>query len=498
VVDLTRLNIRLRPRTPWEGIDLGFALARRWFLPLWLLWLVGALPVFLVCNLLLPIPLWAAGLLSWWCKPFYEPPLLFWLGRTVFGERLGARAMRRRWFSIVWPQLFANLSWRRLTPARSFVMPVVVLEGLEGRARASRIRVLSHRQHAASWLTLMGVHFEIILELGLLLLFVVMLPQQLRMFDVQGLLFAPQGWQQWLQQFTGLLAMSVIAPFYVAGGFGLYLTRRGQLEAWDVELGLRHLAHRLQVRRLVAGLAMGLLVATLTLLPRAEPLQAAELTAAEARELVQSVMQSEDFGERKTRTWWEYVGNSKSQEEDLPWLLRWLAEFFKGFARGLAAVGEILMWLAAGGLLAYLIYWVLQHRGLLEGLGRAQDPPQSQAPPARLVGLDIRPQSLPRDLVGEAGRLLEQGELRAALGLLYRGALSALIHRYRLQVPDSATEDQCLELARQVLSAKAFAYQQRLTRSWQRLAYAHRLPGDDEAMRLWREWAAVYAAGADE
>ncbi len=83
-MDLARLRIKLRPRTAWEGIDLGFVLARQWFLPLWLLWLAGALPVFLLLNLLLPIEAWLAGLLSWWLKPLYEPPLVFWLGRAVF------------------------------------------------------------------------------------------------------------------------------------------------------------------------------------------------------------------------------------------------------------------------------------------------------------------------------------------------------------------------------------------------------------------------------
>jgi hypothetical protein len=33
-----------------------------------------------------------------------------------------------------------------------------------------------------------------------------------------------------------LLAMSVMAPFYVAAGFALYLGRRTRLEAWDLEL----------------------------------------------------------------------------------------------------------------------------------------------------------------------------------------------------------------------------------------------------------------------
>jgi peptidoglycan/LPS O-acetylase OafA/YrhL len=37
----------------------------------------------------------------------------------------------------------------------------------------------------------------------------------------------------------------LIGPFYVGAGFGLYLNRRTQMEAWDVEIALRRLRERL-------------------------------------------------------------------------------------------------------------------------------------------------------------------------------------------------------------------------------------------------------------
>jgi hypothetical protein len=36
------------------------------------------------------------------------------------------------------------------------------------------------------------------------------------------------------------LAVAFIEPFYVAAGFAMYLNRRVELEAWDVEQDLRH------------------------------------------------------------------------------------------------------------------------------------------------------------------------------------------------------------------------------------------------------------------
>ncbi len=75
------MAVRVRPRTAWEGIDLGFVMARNWFLPLWTLWLMTGLPLGLALYLLVGESVWLAMLLAWWLKPLYEPPLLFWLSR---------------------------------------------------------------------------------------------------------------------------------------------------------------------------------------------------------------------------------------------------------------------------------------------------------------------------------------------------------------------------------------------------------------------------------
>ena len=40
--------------------------------------------------------------------------------------------------------------------------------------------------------------------------------------------------------------MAIIEPFYVAGGFALYLNRRTALEGWDLEVALRRMGERAQ------------------------------------------------------------------------------------------------------------------------------------------------------------------------------------------------------------------------------------------------------------
>ena len=45
------------------------------------------------------------------------------------------------------------------------------------------------------------------------------------------------------------LAVLFIEPFYVAAGFAMYLNRRAELEAWDIEQEFRHAFARLRPRR---------------------------------------------------------------------------------------------------------------------------------------------------------------------------------------------------------------------------------------------------------
>ena len=87
-----------------------------------------------------------------------------------------------------------------------------------------------------------------------------MLPQQwLSDWKWQALLDALQGDWQWLEHLSNLLYALVLVvwePVYVACGFTLYLNRRTELEAWDIELVFRT-AEVIHVLRYGAVLASG-------------------------------------------------------------------------------------------------------------------------------------------------------------------------------------------------------------------------------------------------
>jgi len=466
-------------------------LARHWFFPLWQLWMIVALPVMLVLALV-PIPLWLAGALFWWFKPYYEPILLFWLGRRLFGERPSWRELRRHWPGVVLPQLFANLTWRRFNPARSFVMPVAVLEGLKGKARAQRIRVLSRNAHAAGWLTIIGLHIEGVIELAAFFLVLILVPEELLWFDIQDYFTDPGHLTQWLQHLIALFSMSLVAPFYVTGGFALYLNRRTELEAWDLELGLRQMAERHRRQRPgVAAVAALLACLAGVSLPGA-PLQAAEVDRDAAKKTIQEVLAEDDFGREIELTRWRYIGRDEASDSSL--FADWFRRMLGGFTGGLAGLGELLLWLAGGAVLAYLLYWYLQNRASFnvrngsEGRGRAPLP-------THIAGLDLRPESLPRDPAAEAEALIEAGDYRGALSLLYRGALSALVHRHALEIADGATEGECLGLVRERIETGPRQCFSRLTGTWLGLAYGHRAPEKEEGLALCREWRGCFGEG---
>jgi hypothetical protein len=62
----------------------------------------------------------------------FERLPLFILSTAMFGETPTLQQALRQWPRLLKPQLLASLTWRRLSLSRSFLMPVMQLEGLEG------------------------------------------------------------------------------------------------------------------------------------------------------------------------------------------------------------------------------------------------------------------------------------------------------------------------------------------------------------------------------
>ncbi len=173
-----------------------------------------------------------------------------------------------------------------------------------------------------------------------------------------------------------------------------------------------------------------------------------------------------------------------------PGLPAWLTNL----ARWLSETGRLLVWCAGALLLAWVLVslrrWVRERGAPTTG--------RMAALPSHVRDLDIRPDSLP-DAIGDAARALwNRGEHRACLSLLYRGALSRLVHHHAVPVLGSSTEGECVHLAAQHAPLAQSTYFARLVRAWQPAVYGARLPAPDEVMALCAEFDAQWAIPAGE
>jgi hypothetical protein len=362
---------------------------------------------------------------------------------------------------------------RRLSPVRSFVQPVVVLEDLEPRAQRERIRTLRWRAGgAAALLTLVCFGFEVaVIAVGLV---------------ASALWFAPESTGIGLEAFLAgelspawyagpsaafALAVLGIGPFYAAAGFSLYIHRRIYLEGWDVELAFRALSRR------AAG-AAGRVLAGLVLV--SAPLAAASPSdPSEAHDVIARI-----YAEPELRGWvevetWVRVGRNPEEEQTLVDAPEWLVAFAEWLAGGL----RIGLWIGLAVLAALLLRWLAR---------LAREPPAAAAnarsAPELVAGFDVRPEGLPTDVIAAARSAWSQGRARDALALLYRAALVHLVTARSLDVGPGATEGEVLRRVRPLGEVAApFA---RLTRAWQGVAYARRAPEGAVFDGLCDEWAA--------
>lgn len=548
-MNIEKLSLNLRPRNRWEAVDLGFAMARQWFWQLWLLWLLVALPVtVLLMAAALYLLEWSAGwglFLAWWCKPLYEQPLLYSLSRVLFGEKLSVRQVFRQYGRVISPQLLPMLTYRRFSFSRSFDNPVAMLERLKGAERSRRLGLLHRRQGSvAMWLTVLYVHVEFILQISVIALLALLLPPEQELLSWSDLLFSTGSWLDWLNLLTYLLAASVIAPFYVAAGFVMYINRRAELEGWDIELQFKRLHQRVMQRdsqrRAAAakstgtagGLPAVLLAALLGMALWCAPQQsmatatqsAVEVAGARsvaldkttAREQIDAVLAEAAFGETRTESSWKRIAEKAAAEDtddgEKSWWEAWLEKLFERLFGGeaddeegssgggginlMAGLLEVLLW----SLLAAVLMFVLYHAGKWAnamGWIRLQSTvPPRQLPPTELFGLELKEQSLPENVPAQALRLLEQGQWRACLALLYRASLVRLIHRHGVDIRSSFTEQECDRLVQAQRPDAQAAYFARLTRHWLLLAYGHQQPQEQQARQLCHEWGVHFAAEA--
>jgi hypothetical protein len=237
-MQIDAIALTLRPRSVWEGCDLGVQLLHFRMRSVYACYLAVAVPTFLVCLATYPVEPWLPALLVWLAKPWLDRAVLFALSRALFGESTAVADLWAARARVLLPNLL-TLLFMRLSASRSFKLPIVQLEGLAGRAQRERVRQLTLRHRGvARAMTLAFANAEFALCSSVLTLPLMLAPLVLGLQSgwLTGLAASQAGL---VSSIAYVLAVAFLEPFYVAAGFGLYLNRRVELEAWDIEQEFR-------------------------------------------------------------------------------------------------------------------------------------------------------------------------------------------------------------------------------------------------------------------
>jgi hypothetical protein len=208
----------------------------------------------------------------------------------------------------------------------------------------------------------------------------------------------------------------------------------------------------------------------------------------EVREALDQVENDPNIAPERTVRGLRWVEAERRSPDELGWfgaLVRW----FRGLFEWVAASGRAIVWVLGGLLAALVIVYLVQ---LVRRRGLPRLPPRFVAP-SHVRDLDIRPESLPDDIGAAALALWSNGEQRAALALLYRGLLSRLVHVHEVPIRASATEGECLALARRRLSSASTAYAERMVGTWTAAVYGGVAPAPRVVEALCGEFAGALA-----
>lgn len=528
-MELEKLQIDLRPRPNAQALELGMALLRAHAGTVYAVWLMLWLPlVALAAGMAYCFPEYGTWwlFLPWWLRPLLERAPLYILSRQVFGETVTWREALRAWPRQLKGGWFRLLTWwRPFVPSRGLYQPIWQLEGANTATAAARRAVIGGAGTARSayWFGIACAHLEVILQVGLIAFIGIFLTDENSINPFAYLFgqFSTESSRLLLAlSFAGYaLSGGIIGPIYAACCFTLYLSRRATLEAWDIEIMLRQIKPPPAYRNVGAAAAATSLVlacvlaSALSMWPAAamaetlakQPASAQQCPEpdwansrqtprspdhgaeqAKLRRELDQLYKSDDLRNYRCVESWEPKASAKDKEKkkkdlnrpDLP-NLGLIAEFVR-----IALIAAAIM----------LVVWILyRYRGQFAGMFGATKP----LPATEIGGLDIRPASLPDDIVGNVLALWQKGDRRSALALLYRATVSRLTSEDGLLLTRGATEADCLRLAKaacreQRLGPGRLQVADTVTALWLAGAYGDRWPETETLSAACMSWHAQF------
>jgi hypothetical protein len=239
-VRIDSLALQMRPRAPHEAADLGIRLCQANARAVYRCYLVVAIPMALLALSLFEIRPWLPVLVMWWSKPWLDRTILFVLSRAAFGQQTTIGDLWREQRATWWRGFILTWTWRRLSPWRSFTQAVYQLEGHSFFRLRQRIVQIRRKYSGAASIMTAAFHLsEQALAIGLFSL-VFWLDPGSDSFEFSSLF--NEETSTFIQVASSIAYMGAVLflePFYVGAGFGMYLNRRAELEAWDIEQEFR-------------------------------------------------------------------------------------------------------------------------------------------------------------------------------------------------------------------------------------------------------------------
>lgn len=506
-MNLDAVTAVLRPRGPWEAADFGARMARRDVRQIYGVWFAMTLPLLVLTLLLIYFtPFWGwAVFIYWWLEPLVDGPILHVLSRRLFGEETSVAAAMKQAPRLAMRNWIFWLSPYRFHFSRSVAMPVTQLEGLTGEPRRTRTRILNQvASNHGIGLTIAYQHLALAISIGFVLL---------------GFAFIPEAYQEslglsWFSNFTDgetrasqavlllafYAAQTALQPWFVGGGFGLYINARTILESWDIEVEFRRMLER---RKLVAGATSITLVCIALMfgqpadaqevgeaVPQEElPQISATWEADEVAAALAVVFETEALSD--VRQIEEWVANDPDDKEaDNDPEMDGIVDFFAAIGRFISFIVEFGLWFVV---LIILIALILTSRRWLPYVRWRP----AHVEPRRRITLaqgEVSAETLPADIPAVVLALWQKGEHRLALSLLYRGSVVAAVTQHGVRLPDSATEGACVTAVTEQTTAAHSAFFRKVVAAWVWCAYGTHQPKSEVVAELCNNWKQHYGA----
>ena len=467
------INAGVKHKGPREAADAGLLLWRQNFTLFLLLFAIPFWITAFAAHILIPDNLpWLPWLLMWLLKPFFDRIILHIISVRFFESGADIKRVLRGIGRSLTRGLLGDLLWRRLSPLRSAIMPMRVLElNLKpGKNTAERKKTLEKGGvNYCYFLTIWGFILEAALLSGQIIFIMTAGELMSRGFagnleninNIEIYIYAA-----WCVNY--MLAESI----YVCMGFSLYINSRIGVEGWDIELTFRGLAKKITDKIKFAVLAA--IISTFLFFP-------ADICADESAdenipmETLRNILDSSDLGGEKNA--WGIRLKKTPEIKDTPDIN--VDSLQKIFAHALRI---ILIVIIAGFIIFIFIYIKKYYWGKQE----------SGSKPQRQILHDYRGAD-PVTLLERSLLFREQGNTRLAWGYCTAAAIQSWQVYHGISFPPDATENECAEIVSSAVPAENSHLKQysgdfnELIKRWIYLAYAGRNPQEgsfEEAVKL--------------